>query len=246
MWESKETNDNNLTIQLSPKLAIKSTKSKDDNSEETTNESQNSEDSPGDDQNVMTKSLTVIKHPERRVWPPNADEKPVVPVKPNVKAVKPVLTAAGNRLGPAIYATPIAPKPPVSLKPTFNDNNKTPDVEDISNKQTNNEKSSRDNILEISQALESSLSSIKASTTVTTSTWLQLSDKLGLLHTSCLGYADVMVPAHLKFHFRELLSRLENEALQLRSAGSRNVTDNTRLLADVTNTIKDVVNAVLR
>ncbi|XP_044731798.1 tyrosine-protein kinase Abl isoform X2 [Chrysoperla carnea] len=245
MWESKETNENISASQLSPKLAVKSNnKQKDDNSEESPpNQNDNQISEETSEENLMTKSLTVIKTNERRVWPPNADEKPIVPVKPLVKAVKPVL-GAGNRLGPAIYATPIAMKPPVSIKPTVIDNNKTPNDDDV-NKQSH-EKTSRDNILEISQALETSLSSIKVSSTVTTSTWLQLSDKLGLLHTSCVGYADTMVPAHLKFHFRELLSRLENEALQLRSAGSRNVTDNTRLLADVTNTIKDVVNAVLR
>ena len=112
--------------------------------------------------------------------------------------------------------------------------------------QDSGDKVGKDNILELSQALESTLRSIKSNDSVSTTTWLQLSDKIGLLHGSCMDYADNVVPAHTKFQFRELLTRLETQARQLRSAGSRNSTENTRYINEVNNTIKDVVNVVFR
>lgn len=222
LWESKEASENLSTIQLSPKLSLKNST----NNEQTAVESL--EESP------LIRSASGRN--TTKIWPPNSDEKPVVPVKPVVKVVKPII----SKPGPAIYATPIAPKPPILAKPTL-DNNK---VENSENINKTNEKTERDSILEISQALESSLNSIRLNPTVSTATWLQLSDKIGLLHGSCMGYADSVVPAHTKFHFRELLTRLEMQGRQLRSAGSRNISENTRQLNEVTNTVKDVVNAV--
>lgn len=238
LWESKEASENIGNIQLSPKLSLKNTKN-----EQQKNQDNDNENTPTVD---VTEESPLIRGASGRstgkVWPPNSDEKPIVPVKPVVKAVKPILTT--GKPGPAIYATPVAPKPPILAKPTNLDNNKLPEDNSENIKITNTEKTERDSILEISQALETSLNSIRSNPTVSTATWLQLSDKIGLLHGSCMGYADSVVPAHTKFHFRELLTRLETQGRQLRSAGSRNVTENARQLNEVTNTVKDVVNAV--
>lgn len=241
LWESKEASENIGNIQLSPKLSLKNTK----------NELQKKENQDNDNANEGTPTVEIADESPLircasgrstgKVWPPNSDEKPVVPVKPVVKAVKPILSSA--KPGPAIYATPVAPKPPILAKPT-NLDNKLPEDNSENVKLTNSDKTERDSILEISQALETSLNSIRSNPTVSTATWLQLSDKIGLLHGSCMGYADSVVPAHTKFHFRELLTRLETQGRQLRSAGSRNITENTRQLNEVTNTVKDVVNAV--
>lgn len=213
LWEPKES-DNSGSAQLSPKLTIKNSKD--------------------DEQIDSTDSEKNIKS-EKRSWPPSNEEKPVIPIKPPLKSVKPVITA--RPAGSAIYATPIAPKPPISAKPASVDTK-------IIEEQTN--KGEKSNILEISQALESTLNSIKSNPSVSSATWLQLSDKIGLLHGSCMDYADNVVPAHTKFHFRELLTRLEAQARQLRSAGSRNSTENSKCLNEVNNTIKDVVNVVFR
>lgn len=213
LWESKENLEISTNVQLSPKLPVK-------NRREVV--------SPVETSDAVNKN-------EKRPW----DEKPVVPNKPPVKAVKPMLTTRST--GPTIYATPITSKPPISAKPT-NLDTKTPD-EDI---QINSDKSEKENILEILQALESTLKGIKANANVSSAVWLQLSDKIGLLHVSCMDYADNAIPAHTKFHFRELLMRLESQAHQLRSAGCRNSSENMRYISEVNNTIKDVVNAVLR
>ncbi|KRT84194.1 hypothetical protein AMK59_240 [Oryctes borbonicus] len=233
IWETKEATENPTNVQLSPKLSMKNYKSEE------------IEASPID---TSDDSVKIVK--EKRIWPPGNEEKPIIPTKPPVKAIKPIISSRPT--GSAIYATPIPNttngKPPISAKPV-NVDTKTPE-DDVKISSTNTmttiDKSGKENIIEISQALETTLNSIKINPTVSTSSWLQLSDKIGLLHTSCMDYADNVVPAHTKFHFRELLTRLESQARQLRSAGSRNTSENTRYLNEVMNTIKDVVNVVLR
>lgn len=233
LWEAKDNSETGGNIQLSPKLSIKSSKAE-----------EILESSPVENSDESVKLEKSIKT-EKKSWPPTQEEKPIIPTKPAVKALKPLI---GRPAGSAIYATPMATtnannsKPPIMAKPATNEN-KTPE-EDV--KLTMGDKSGKDNILEISQALETTLNSIKSNSAVSTATWLQLSDKIGLLHGSCMDYADNVVPAHTKFHFRELLTRLECQARQLRSAGSRNTSDNTRCLNEVNNTIKDVVNVVFR
>jgi len=70
--------------------------------------------------------------------------------------------------------------------------------------------------------------------------------QVGLLHSTCQGYVDSLGPPQARFKFRELLVRLEGQARQLRSAGTRNSADNQHLCNEVQNTVKDVVNAVSR
>lgn len=218
LWEPKEETN----MQLSPKLALKNSK--------------NDEDSHSVDSTDDSPKSKV----EKRTWPPTVEDKPIIPTKPPVKSVKPLI--ANRPAGSAIYATPIAPKPPISAKP-INLDTKTPE-EDGKNNATG--KGVKENILEISQALESTLKGLKTNPSVSSATWLQLSDKIVLLHGSCMDYADNVVPAHTKFQFRELLTRLELQGQQLRSAGSRNTSENARYLNEVNNTIKDVVNVVFR
>ncbi|KAL1117475.1 hypothetical protein AAG570_004800 [Ranatra chinensis] len=101
-------------------------------------------------------------------------------------------------------------------------------------------------VLEIGQALETSFNSFKSSSPTSSASWLQLSDKVVLFHSSCLGYVDSIAPLHARFHLRELLTRMESQARQLRSAGSRNQTENAKTLSELQNTYKDVINAVQR
>ncbi|KAK9882804.1 hypothetical protein WA026_023318 [Henosepilachna vigintioctopunctata] len=229
LWECKEPSEGS-NVQLSPKLCTKNR-----------NDEIIDENSPID---TSDESLKLEKQKgEKRSWPPGpSEEKPTIPMKPPVKAIKPVVSRS---VGPAIYATPIPSnntnngKPPISAKPP-NLENKSPEKEPAG------DKSNKETILEISQALETTLNNIRTNSSVSSATWLQLSDKIGLLHVSCMDYADNVGPAHTKFQFRELLTRLETQARQIRSAGSRNTTENARYINEVNNTIKDVVNVVFR
>ncbi|CAK9800294.1 Tyrosine-protein kinase Abl [Anthophora plagiata] len=100
---------------------------------------------------------------------------------------------------------------------------KSQHTEDDLSKQNTDSRTAKQIVLELSTLIESSVLNLKSSSTIVMTSWIQLSDK-----------------------FRELLARLELQARQLRAAGTRNVAENTRLLTDLQNTIKDVVNTVQR
>ncbi|XP_014292361.1 tyrosine-protein kinase Abl isoform X2 [Halyomorpha halys] len=102
------------------------------------------------------------------------------------------------------------------------------------------------NVVEISQALENSINTLKTAASVSTANWLQLSDKVGLFHSSCLSYVNTVAPPATRFHLMELLNRVESQGRNLRSAGAKNSADNVKVLDDLHNTLKDVVNAVQR
>lgn len=167
--------------------------------------------------------------PDKKSWPPSGvqedKDKPTVPAKPLVKSSKPAVPPPAKPQVPSnIYATP-------------GRTDQNTEGTTVKNKES---------VLEISQALEISLGALKTGGSTTTAGWLQLSDKVGLLHSTCQGYVDSLGPPQARFKFRELLVRLENQARQLRSAGTRNSADNAHLCTEVQNTVKDVVNAVSR
>lgn len=156
----------------------------------------------------------------------NSSKKPIVPSKP-MKLV-------------SIYATPIPiklcsdlPSPTPSITSTLI----------ASDGSTSH--ASRDAVLELIHLLGNTLKTPINS--ISASQWLQLSDKLHILHTSCVSYANnaSMVP-HFKFQFRELLSRIETQSRNLRSAGSKNSQDNEKLIFEVEQSLKQISNALNR
>lgn len=155
----------------------------------------------------------------------SANKKPAVPTKPT-KLV-------------SIYATPIQVKlhsdsatSPSSSTSITSSNNSTTQV-------------SREAILDLIQLLESTLKTPINS--ITASQWLQLSDKLNILQTSCVSFADkASMAPHSKFQFRELVSRVENQSRSLRSAGSKNTKDNEKLVFEVGQSLKQISNALHR
>lgn len=162
--------------------------------------------------------------PEKKIWAQSTEDKPLVPTKPLVKSSKPAVPPPAKPQTPSnIYATPSRLEG-------------TPESEE-KNKETLNE---------ISQALENTLGLLKTSGATTTAAWLQLSDKIRLLHGKCQGYVDSLGPPQVRFKFREVLAKLDSQARQLRSAGTRNSEENVLLCNEVHNTIKDVLNAMSR
>lgn len=162
------------------------------------------------------------------------NKKPAVPLKPT-KLV-------------SIYATPIQVKMSEStgsnatIAPsigngtsTNNANNATPNTTQIS----------REGILDLVQLLEGSLK--LPINSISASQWLQLSDKLNILQYSCVVFADKeTMPPHSKFHFRELVTRVESQSRCLRSAGSKNIQDNEKLVTEVGQSLKQISNALHR
>jgi abelson tyrosine-protein kinase 1 len=159
-------------------------------------------------------------HHEPSMDPPVA-KKPAVPVKPSKFT---------------IYATPIQNTQPKLDGKLGENNNHT-----ISTAAP----SSRDSILELVQLVECNL---KIPVNLISATqWLQLSDKLNIIRSSCVTYADTeTMPPHTKFQFRELVTRVENQSNCLRSAGQKNVQDNEKLLVEVGQSLKQLSNALHR
>ncbi|XP_076632207.1 tyrosine-protein kinase Abl isoform X1 [Colletes latitarsis] len=217
LWENKESCDSQPH---SPKLSVRGNSGKPDTFDQT-------EDSPEDHSGASTRSQSSGSKSDARLWPPPEPEKPVVPAKP----LKPLCSSAKHFCS-SIYATPNCTK--------------SQSTEDDLSKQNTDSRTAKQAVLELSTLIESSVLNLKSNSTIVMTSWLQLSDKVGLLHGMCTNLADSGIAPHARFQFRELLARLELQARQLRAAGTRNVTENTRLLTDLQNTIKDVVNAVQR
>lgn len=153
---------------------------------------------------------------------PPVAKKPAVPVKPSKFT---------------IYATPIQQPMPKVIE-----NNNLSSAMSSTNSAA---PASRENILELVQMVECNL---KIPVNLITATqWLQLSDKLNVIQSSCVTYADnESMPLHSKFQFRELVTRVENQSNCLRSAGQKNVQDNEKLLVEVGQSLKQLSNALHR
>lgn len=103
------------------------------------------------------------------------------------------------------------------------------------------------NIVEQWQAVDYSLRTLRSAPTVTSASWLSLSDKVGGFHSSCLNYADTAAPPNLRFHLRELLNKLESQSRQMRSAGGgRQQADHSSIFQTLDSTLKDILNVIQR
>ncbi|XP_053955604.1 tyrosine-protein kinase Abl isoform X2 [Anastrepha ludens] len=150
--------------------------------------------------------------------------KPAVPLKPTK------LT---------IYATPISQKIAASA---LDSSTNSP----LSSALQSSTQISRESILELVAVLEGSLHQHPVNS-ISASQWLQLSDKLNILQNNCVVFADnESMPPHSKFHFRELVTRVETQSQNLRTAGSKNVQDNERLVSEVGQSLKQITNALHR
>ncbi len=149
------------------------------------------------------------------------NKKPAVPIKPKLVS---------------IYATPI------QVKLSQNETNTTTPTTPVTMTTT---QINREGILELVTLLEVSLKIPVNS--ISASQWLQLSDKLNILQNSCVVFADKeTMPPHSKFHFRELVTRVETQSRNLRSAGTKNVQDNEKLVSEVGQSLKQISNALHR
>uniref|UniRef100_A0A1I8NNX9 non-specific protein-tyrosine kinase n=1 Tax=Stomoxys calcitrans TaxID=35570 RepID=A0A1I8NNX9_STOCA len=150
--------------------------------------------------------------------------KPAVPLKPTKLTI--YATPMGQKIASAGGNTDIS---------TTSAHTTTPNSTQIS----------RESILELVGLLEGSLK--HPVNTISASQWLQLSDKLNILQNSCVVFADnECMPPHSKFHFRELVTRVETQSQSLRIAGTKNVQDNERLVGEVGQSLKQITNALHR
>ncbi|XP_066975213.1 tyrosine-protein kinase ABL1 isoform X7 [Macrobrachium rosenbergii] len=101
-------------------------------------------------------------------------------------------------------------------------------------------------LIEQGRGLESSIASLRSEgSTATVAACIQSAQKVSGFHRACGDYMD-NIPPQSRFHMRELLTRLELQTRQLRSAGGRSIEHNEKLFLEIENTVKDVTNTVLR
>ncbi|XP_021699369.1 tyrosine-protein kinase Abl isoform X4 [Aedes aegypti] len=236
LWEAKES-PNDQSSQLSPKLGVKSAANikLNNNLEDDSNAVNNSSTTA-----ISTTNSTAEDHHQsmQQVF----TKKPAVPVKPSKFS--------------SIYATPVQTQAPVPTVTNSTNNTTTTSKSNDSNSSLLSEKStassssapstaSREGILELVQLLEGNLKMPVNS--ISASQWVQLSERLNSLQSSCVSFADnEALPPHTKFHFRELVTRIENQSWSLRSAGSKNLQDNEKLVLEVGQSLKQISNALHR
>jgi hypothetical protein len=113
----------------------------------------------------------------------------------------------------------------------------------LDNKYDNNIISSdRSSILEISGAIENSISTLKSAPTQSSIAIMQLCDKVQLFKLSCKQFSD-HVPPQQRFRFRELLTKFESQCDLLKTSNS---STSSKLYSDLQNTLRDIVNVVQR
>ncbi|XP_076068480.1 tyrosine-protein kinase Abl isoform X2 [Oratosquilla oratoria] len=198
--------------------------------------------------------------------------KPSVPVKPLVKSFKLPPPPGGVKPPPpkpaGIYATPSFIKPPtapVALvkrevreelgegkdSAAGNKSGSTTTTSSTAAINTVNNSTSagtgdaaRGGVLEQCRGLEESISLARGGE-LTSGCCLGLAQRTTKLHQTCTTYAD-NIPPQSRFHFRELLTRLEGQCQQLQSSGGKAQDSNDKLLGEVEITVKDIINAVMR
>lgn len=101
-------------------------------------------------------------------------------------------------------------------------------------------------IMEISGAIENSISVLKSSPAHSSGqssvAIMQLTDKIQLLRQSCKQYSDECPPQQ-RFRFRELLTKIDTHCDQLKTTNSLH---SNKLFSDIQNTLRDITNLVQR
>lgn len=97
----------------------------------------------------------------------------------------------------------------------------------------------KESIVEMSEAIENSISNLKAAPGGVNV--IQLCDKVQLFKSTCAIYCADHVPPAQRFRFRELLTKFDAHADQLKTANNASCN-----YADLQNTLRDLVNVVQR
>ena len=186
--------------------------------------------------------LPNTKPPPPPVQP--TPDKPVVPVKPSL--VKPLK----NSSSAAIYATPTASVPNAAKPPVANRSSvyakssgpSAPLVIPATDDNSSGEGGERQKIVALCSEAEQILSQSHSTPTQ----WMGL---LANVHSLCHTYADCVAP-HGRFHFRQLIAKLETQTKEMKQTSVigplRNSSEHSRLVGDVKNTVRDLANALQR
>ena len=203
----------------------------------------------GQQQRISVKGNNETGLPNTKPPPPpvqSTPDKPVVPVKPSL--VKPLKNSASA----AIYATPTASvpnaaKPPVANRSSVYAKSSGPSAPLVIPAAADDssggvEGGERQKIVALCSEAEQILSQSHSTPTQ----WMGL---LANVHSLCHTYADCVAP-HGRFHFRQLIAKLETQTKEMKQTSVigplRNSSEHSRLVGDVKNTVRDLANALQR
>ncbi|XP_042867674.1 tyrosine-protein kinase Abl-like isoform X4 [Penaeus japonicus] len=101
-------------------------------------------------------------------------------------------------------------------------------------------------LVEQGRGVEASVATLRTEgATTTVAACIQSAQRVLDFYQACWEYMD-NIPPQSRFHMRELLTRLELQTRQLRSAGGRSIEHNEKLFAEIESTVRDVTNTVQR
>ena len=109
--------------------------------------------------------------------------------------------------------------------------------------QDEDEPVSKETVLSASKSLKASLDNLNSRKSKHTSNFMHLSEEVQSFYNTCSSYVEGL-PPHGKFHFRELLNTLQNVAESLKTCSGSNAKDYDRLLTELHNSIKEIINGV--
>ena len=148
--------------------------------------------------------------------------------------------SAGNSIANSCNTTPVGS---IKLKST---SQKMEPVSQYHTSQQDETASAEVTKAMIESLLKDLMTSTKSLGTVankTSLTFMQLSDKVQGFHGKCVMYVDSLPPS-VKFHCRELLSKLENLAEGLKTCSGANYRENDKLLKDLDAVIHDLASII--
>jgi hypothetical protein len=102
---------------------------------------------------------------------------------------------------------------------------------------------SKETVLSVSRSLKTSLDTLNSRTSKHTSNFMHLSEEVQAFYDTCSRYVEGL-PPHGKFHFRELLTTLQNIAECLKMCSGSNAKDYDKLLTQLHNSINDINNGI--
>ncbi|CAL4102604.1 unnamed protein product, partial [Meganyctiphanes norvegica] len=186
--------------------------------------------------------------------------KPSVPVKPLVKSFKTPPPPTGVKPPPpkpaGIYATPSIIRPPTvpvvtvrkelseakesakqvstssSLGTTTSTTTSLSTTNSSSSISNSDSKDSKANLIEQGRQVCASVLGVRKEGNPSAANCMQLAQRVGSFNAACGDYMD-NIPPQGRFQMRELLTQLDQQAQQLRSAGGRPQEQNSKLFAQV-------------
>jgi len=179
--------------------------------------------------------------------------KPAVAIKPSIRAKTTAGGGAGG--GAAIYATPTSsvinskpppPPPPLASGSSVLRTAPATGVYARTNHAPVDAATSQDRLRIVNLCSEAEQMLSSSSTNATSPA--QWTDVLSNVHSMSCTYADCIAP-HGRFHFRQLVSKLESQSKEMKQTSSgplRNSCEHSRLVGDVKNTLRDIANALQR